>query len=93
MDQLKWLGGVCVCVIFYLISRYMQPDKAVIAAPPMAVSPFSSAFFPNETSWSTGRWLGGMFHSDPKWSVLMFGLDENVAYVVAIAEGSASGPS
>ena len=32
----------------YLISRYMQPDKAMIAAPPKAVSPFSSAFFPKK---------------------------------------------
>ena len=53
---------VCVCVIFYLISRYMQPDKAMIAAPPKAVSPFSSAFFPKETSWSTGL----ACHSDPQ---------------------------
>ena len=53
---------VCVCVILYLISRYMQPAKAMIAAPPKAVSPFSSAFFPNVTSWSTGL----ACHSDPQ---------------------------
>jgi hypothetical protein len=34
----------------------------MIAAPPKAVAPFSSAFFPKETSWSTG--LAG--HSDPQ---------------------------
>ena len=38
--------AVCVCVFSYFISRYMQPRRAMIAAPPKAVRPFLTPFFP-----------------------------------------------
>ena len=36
------------------------------------------------------KWLGGTLDNNLKWSVLMFGLDADVAYVVAIAKGGGS---
>jgi hypothetical protein len=34
----------CVCVILYLISRYMQPKRVMTAAPPKAVAFFIYRF-------------------------------------------------